>query len=101
MRFRTYGQAVLPLPERHSRRLLAVRPPGKAAAPSAQARARLLGPLPAPWRQTGTFDNGAEFAHQHELPARGRGDRLLRHARPLAERGGGKCDRAAAARPAP
>ncbi len=71
MLFRTYGQAVLTLPERHSRRLLAVRPPGKAAAPSAQARARLLGPLPAPWRQTVTFDNGTEFAHQHERPARG------------------------------
>ncbi len=72
MRFRTYGQAVLTLPERHARRRLAVRPPGNAAAPSAQARARRLGPLPAPGRQTGTFDNGTEFAHQHELPARGR-----------------------------
>ena len=30
MLFRTYGQAVLTLHERHSRRLLARRPPGKA-----------------------------------------------------------------------
>ena len=39
MLFRTYGQAVLTLHERHSRLLLAVRPPGKAAHPS-----------PGPWR---------------------------------------------------
>ena len=50
MLFRTYGQAVLTVHERHSRLLLAVRPPGKAATPIAAALARLLGPLPAPWR---------------------------------------------------
>ena len=72
MLFRTYGQAVLTGHERHSRLLLAVRPPGKAATPIAQAQARLLGPLPAPWRQTVvTFDNGAEFARHHELHALG------------------------------
>ena len=53
--------------ERHSRLLLAVRPPGKAATPIAAALARLLGPLPAPWRQTVTFDNGTEFARHHQL----------------------------------
>ena len=71
MLFRTYGQAVLTVHERHSRLLLAVRPPGKAAAPIAQALARLLGPLPAPWRQTVTFDNGTEFARHHTLHALG------------------------------
>ena len=39
----------------HSRLLLAVRPPGKAAAP--------IAPLPPPWRQTVTFDNGTELLH--------------------------------------
>ena len=71
MLFRTYGQAVLTVHERHSRLLLAVRPPGKAATPIAQALARLLGPLPARWRQTVTFDNGTEFARYHQLHALG------------------------------
>ena len=71
MLFRTYGQAVLTLHERHSRLLLAVRPPGKAAAPIARALSRLLAPLPPPWRQTVTCDNGTEFARHHELHALG------------------------------
>ena len=71
MLFRTYGQAVLTVHERHSRLLLAVRPPGKAATPIAQALARLLGPVPASWRQTVTFDNGTEFARHHQLHALG------------------------------
>ena len=50
MLFRTYGQAVLTLHERHSRLLLAVRPPSKATAPIARALTRLLTPLPPPWR---------------------------------------------------
>ena len=49
------------------RLLLAVRPPGKAATPIAAALAQLLGPLPAPWRQMVTFDNGTEFARHHQL----------------------------------
>ena len=67
MLFRTYGQAVLVLHERHSRLLLAVRPHGKAAGPIASAISRLLAPLPPPWRQTITFDNGTEFARHHHL----------------------------------
>ena len=67
MLFRTYGQAVLTLHERHSRMLIAVRPPGKAAAPIARAMAAILAPLPAMWRQTITFDNWTEFARHHEL----------------------------------
>ncbi len=46
MLFRLYGQAILTLHERHSRLLLAARPPGKAAAPIAHAMATLLAPLP-------------------------------------------------------
>ena len=41
MLFRTYGQAVLTVQERHSRLLLAERPRGKAAAPITQALAAL------------------------------------------------------------
>ena len=67
MLFRTYGQAILPLHERHSRLLLAARPPGKAAAPIAHAIATLLAPLPPTWRQTITFDNGTEFARHYAL----------------------------------
>ena len=37
MLFRIYGQAILTLHERHSRLLIAARPPGKAAAPIAHA----------------------------------------------------------------
>ena len=65
--FRTYGQAVLTLHERHSRLLLALRPPGKAAGPNANAISSILGPLPQPWRQTITFDNGTEFARHYDL----------------------------------
>ena len=46
MLFRIYGQAILTLHERHSRLLIAARPPGKAAAPIAHAIATLLAPLP-------------------------------------------------------
>ena len=67
MLFRTYGQAVLTLHERHSRLLIALRPKGKASAPIASAMARTLVPLPPEWRQTVTFDNGTEFARHHQL----------------------------------
>ncbi|MEX0761213.1 MAG: IS30 family transposase [Dehalococcoidia bacterium] len=71
MLFRTYGQAVLTLHERHTRLLIAVRPPSKAAAPIAGAMAEILSPLPRQWRQTVSFDNGTEFARHHELHALG------------------------------
>ena len=67
MLFRTYGQAVLTLHERHSRLLIALRPQGKASDPIASAMARVLAPLPPEWRQTITFDNGTEFARHHQL----------------------------------
>ena len=71
MMFRTYGQAVLTLHERHSRMVIAVRSPNKASAPIARAMASILAPLPTAWRQTITFDNGTEFARHHELHALG------------------------------
>lgn len=67
MLFKTYGQAVLTLHERHSRLLIAVRPSSKAADPIAKAMRKILTPLPEPWRQTITFDNGTEFARHHQL----------------------------------
>jgi len=69
MLFKTYGQAVLTLHERYSRLLIAVRPPSKASEPIAKAMRDILAPLPEPWRQTVTFDNGTEFARHHELHA--------------------------------
>jgi len=67
MLFRTYGQAVLTLHERHSRLLVAARPHSKAADPIAKAIAKMLAPLPPSWRQTVTFDNGTEFARHYDL----------------------------------
>ena len=67
MLFKNYGQAILTLHERHSRLLIAVRPPNKSATPIAKAMHKILAPLPEPWRQTVTFDNGTEFARHHQL----------------------------------
>lgn len=67
MLFARYGQALLALHERSSRLLIAVKPQSKAAQPIAAAIARLLEPLPAPLRQSITFDNGTEFARHYEL----------------------------------
>jgi IS30 family transposase len=67
MLFARYGQAVLTVHERHSRLLLATRPPSKAADGVANHLLDLLGPLP-PWlRLTITFDNGTEFARHRAL----------------------------------
>ena len=71
MLFRTYGQAVLTLHERHSRLLIALRPPGKASNPIASAMTQVLGAFPPQWRRTVTFDNGTEFARHHQLHALG------------------------------
>ena len=71
MLFRTYGHAVLTMHERHSRILIAVRPPGKASSPIANAMSQLLEQLPTQWRRTVTFDNGTEFARHHQLHALG------------------------------
>ena len=67
MLFRKYGQAVLTVHERHSRILLATRPPNKAADGVASHLVGLFAALPPALRQTVTFDNGTEFARHREL----------------------------------
>ena len=68
MLFRAYGDMRwLTMHERHSRILIAVRPPGKAASPIADAMSQALGQLPPDWRRTVTFDNGTEFALHYRL----------------------------------
>ena len=67
MLFKTYGHAVLTMHERHSRILIAVRPPGKASSPIAGVMSQVLGQFPPDWRRTVTFDNGTEFALHYRL----------------------------------
>ena len=67
MLFARYGQAVLACHERSSRLLLVRRQPSKAAAPVAESLTNLFSGLPAPLRQTVTFDNGTEFARHYDL----------------------------------
>ena len=71
MQFGRSGETVLMLHERHSRLLIGVRLPSRAAAPVAEAIAAVLGPLPPEFRRTVTFDNGTEFAHHYKLHAHG------------------------------
>ena len=71
MLFGKYKQAVLTLHERHSRMLIAARPPSKHADPVADLMKRILAPFPPHWRRTVTFDNGSEFARHHRLHALG------------------------------
>ena len=67
MLFSKYGQAVLTVHERHSRLLVAVRPPNKAAEPIARQLMALFAGLPRNLRLTVTFDNGTEFARHQAL----------------------------------
>ena len=67
MQFRKPGQTVLILQERRSRLMIGVNMPSKDAASIAQAMCAILAPLPRPWRQTVTFDNGPEFAQHYQL----------------------------------
>ena len=67
MLFRTYGHAVLTMHERHSRILIALRPPGKASSPIANAMSQVLSHFPPQWRRSVTFDNGTEFALHYQL----------------------------------
>ena len=71
MLFGNHGQALLLLHERHSRLLLAWRPPSKAAEPIGAALLRMLSPLPAELRRSVTFDHGTEFARHYRLHTRG------------------------------
>ncbi|WP_051960349.1 IS30 family transposase [Devosia riboflavina] len=71
MAFSRYGQNLLVLHERMSRVLVAVVLPSKHAEPVARAIKAALAPLPAPMRQTITFDNGTEFARHALLHRKG------------------------------
>jgi len=70
MLFRKYGQAVLTVHERSSRFLRLTRQPSKAAPPVLESLLRMFEPLPAPLRQSVTFDNGTEFALHYQLTQR-------------------------------
>jgi transposase, IS30 family len=67
MLFARYGQAILAIHERHSRIVLAARPPNKAANPVAQHLLDLFAAMPQKLRQSVTFDNGTEFARHRAL----------------------------------
>jgi IS30 family transposase len=67
MLFAKYGQAILTMHERHSRVIIAVRPPNKQAAGVARRMTSLFKAMPQGLRQTITFDNGTEFAHHTKL----------------------------------
>lgn len=67
MLFSHYGQSILTLHERHSKLLIATRQPNREAASTASTIKAILAPLPPPWRQTVTFDNGTEFARHYDL----------------------------------
>ena len=54
----TYGQAILTLHERHSRLLIALRPPGKASNPIASAMTQVLGAFPPQWRRRSPSTTG-------------------------------------------
>lgn len=69
MLFARYGQAVLTLHERKSRILIGHRPANKSANLVARLLYELLHPIPAPLRQTITFDNGTEFTQHSRLHA--------------------------------
>ena len=67
MLFAKYGQAVLTVHERHSRIILATRPPNKTADLIAEQLVAIFTDLPPALRQTVTFDNGTEFARHRRL----------------------------------
>jgi IS30 family transposase len=71
MLFGTHKQPVLTLHERHSRLLIAARPPSKHADPMVNIIGKIFALLPAPLRRTLTFDNGTEFARHHKLHSLG------------------------------
>jgi IS30 family transposase len=69
MLFARYGQAILTLHERHSRLIVAARPPNKASEPIASRLVGFFNAIPPALRRTITFDNGTEFARHHRLHA--------------------------------
>jgi transposase, IS30 family len=65
--FAKYGQAILAIHDRHSRLIIATRPPSKEADPIAEHLLTFFSALPPALRQTVTFDNGTEFARHYQL----------------------------------
>ena len=84
MLFRTYGQAILTLHERHSRLLIALRPPGKASNPIASAMTQVLGAFPPPVAADGHLRQRDGVRPPSPTPRLGRRDLLLRHSLALA-----------------
>lgn len=70
MAFSRYGQAVLVVHERRSRRLAVARLGSKAAGGVAEALVALFAPIPAPLLRSVAFDNGSEFALHYTLTDR-------------------------------
>jgi IS30 family transposase len=67
MLFAKYGQAILTIHERHSRIVLATRPPNKASDRVVRHLLGLFAVMPQKLRQSVTFDNGTEFAQHRTL----------------------------------
>jgi IS30 family transposase len=67
MLFARYGQAVLAIHERHSRIVLATRPPNKVADRVARHLRRLFAAMPQNLRRSVAFDNGTEFVRHQTL----------------------------------
>jgi IS30 family transposase len=65
--FAKYGQAILAIHDRHSRLIIATRPPSKEADPIAEHLLTFFTALPPALRRTVTFDNGTEFARHYQL----------------------------------
>ena len=101
MLFRTYGHAVLTMHERHSRILIAVRPPGKASSPIASAMSQVLGQLPPQWRRTVYLRQRDRVRPPLPTPRSGYRNLLLRYLLPLAEGRGGERHRPVATDSAP
>ena len=101
MLFGKRGPVLLVMQERHSCLMSAVRLPGKAAEPVADALAGVLASFPPQWRRTVAFDNGTEFAGHCRLHELGAENLLLRRTLALAKGRGGKPHRPPAPLSAP
>ena len=100
MLFRTYGHAVLTMHERHSRILIAVRPPGKASSPIASAMSQVRS-VAAPMATDGYLRQRDRVRPPLPTPRSGYRNLLLRYLLPLAEGRGGERHRPVATDSAP
>ena len=101
MLFRAYGHAVLTMHERHSRILIALRPPGKASRPIAAAMSQVLGQFPPEWATDGHLRQRDRVRTPLPTPRSGYRDLFLRYLLSLAEGWGRERHWSAAADPAP